>query len=296
MFRRLIEMPGAPVVQKVVNEFAADARVYDGFDTQPAGSREREFFDRLAVLDVSTIYPLLIFIFRQPAEKLSVERRRKVVTILESWLVRRMLIRLTPKNYNRYFLELLRSVQKDVEHADEVLGGELRGATADTNIWPSDQALLVSLTQNTLYYRVAGHRIVMVLAAIESALRERERKSERVSLPSGLTIEHILPQKWQTHWPVGGDPQAVFDRENHVNRLGNLTLTTSSLNPGMSHASWSQKMPALRRHSLLLLNARLCEKYDDKWDEKTIDNRGADLAAEIVRIWPGPNATSWDGG
>jgi hypothetical protein len=135
----------------------------------------------------------------------------------------------------------------------------------------------------------------MILGAVEQTLRARDSKAESLSLPSGLTVEHILPQAWNTHWPVNvDDSQAVLNRELHVNRLGNLTLTTSSLNPAMSDAPWKQKRTALRSHSLLLLNAQLCDRYADDWDEATIDARSAALAEEIMGIWPGPTAHKWE--
>jgi hypothetical protein len=135
----------------------------------------------------------------------------------------------------------------------------------------------------------------MILGAVEQTLRARDSKAESLSLPSGLTVEHILPQAWKTHWPVNvDDSQAVLNRELHVNRLGNLTLTTSSLNPAMSDAPWKQKRTALRSHSLLLLNTQLCDRYADDWDEATIDARSAALAEEIMGIWPGPTAHKWE--
>lgn len=47
----------------------------------------------------------------------------------------------------------------------------------------------------------------------------------RVSYP----IEHVLPQKWPSNWPVD-ELEEELARSEHVHRLGNLTLLTTSLN------------------------------------------------------------------
>jgi hypothetical protein len=290
-FQRLLDKKPVTPVEEIIDEFAHDATTFASFETQPTGSREATFFQRLSVLDVTTIYPLLLLLFRDHSAVLTPARRRRAVELLESWLVRRMLCRLTPKNYNRYFLELLRAVQEDVAHADDILYSELSSATAETNRWPEDAELTKALTTRSLYMSVPGARIVMVFGAIEQALRTS--KSEQVALPANLTIEHVLPQKWQEHWSVGDDPSAVYERDIHVNRLGNLTLVTGSLNPSISNAAWQLKRPELRKHSLLLLNRDLCDENPNVWDEALIDKRSAALTSVVTRIWPGPDAAYW---
>lgn len=120
------------------------------------------------------------------------------------------------------------------------------------------------------------------------------RKSEAVDLPTGLTIEHIMPQKWEKYWKVDpNDIAAVTKRWDHINRLGNLTLVTGALNPSASNREWAVKREALKRHSLLLLNRELCDENRSTWDEEKIDARSARLAESIIRIWPGPDAAVW---
>ena len=286
-FLRLLNRSETPPVADLVEEFHRDSLNFLAFDAQASGSLERSFFDRLSVLDVTTIYPLLLFLFRQEPSVLPVVRRRHALAILESWLVRRMLCRLTPKNYNRFFLELLRAVRGEPQVADEVLLARLQSGTSDTARWPQDEELREVLVTRSLYWAVAGSRIAMTLGAIE--LRMRSKKTESVNLPLGLTIEHVLPQDWHEHWPVQeGDLAAEIDRASHVNRLGNLTLVTSSLNPSLSNSAWPKKRAALLDHSILLLNREICSDPSSVWSEASIDARSARLAGEIAEIWPRP--------
>jgi hypothetical protein len=291
-FKKLLDRPDAPSVVTTVQEFAADSQVFTAWEALRAHSYERLFFERLASLEVTTIYPLLLDLFRQPENVLARPRRTRGLKLLESWLVRRMLCRLTTKNYNRYFLELLKAVRKDPAHTDDVLHEQLTIATAETNLWPEDAQLRDTLVNRSLYWQVAGHRIVMVLGAIEMSMRTN--KSEAIDLPLGLTIEHILPQKWERHWKVDPrDTDAVTTRWDHVHRLGNLTLVTGALNPSTSNREWKVKREALRKHSLLLLSKELVDENRNTWDETKIDARSDRLAELIVKIWPGPNSPAW---
>lgn len=292
-FRKLLDDPSTPGITDVVQEFAADARTFRSFDTQPAGSKEQRFFERLDILDTTTALPLALYLFRQPAETLSQDRRRRALAIVESWLVRRMLCRLTTKNYNRYFLDLLKAVKANVEQADTVLLDTLRAATAETNSWPSDETLDSALTTLPLYGQVSQPRVVMTLAAIENAMRSE--KSEEVPLPAKLTIEHVMPQRWRSTWPVDppGDLAKTGERERHIHRLGNLTLVTGKLNPSLSNSAWLTKRPELNNHSVLLLNRRVVDEHPEVWDEAAIDNRSVQLADYIERIWPSPTSSVW---
>ena len=112
-----------------------------------------------------------------------------------------------------------------------------------------------------------------------------------------LQIEHVLPQRWRDHWPV--DPtlddeqraEAEANRELHGNRLGNLTLITSKLNPSISNGPWPAKRAKLEEHSILHLNRDLVTGHETEWAEADIDARGEKLASVICRHWPLP-ATS----
>lgn len=293
-FQRLLDRNLATPVAEIIEEFADDATTFASFDRQAVGSREETFFRRLGVLDMSTITPLLLFLFRRQSAELVRTRRMRALEILESWLVRRMICRLTPKNYNRYFLELLRAAQVDIAHADDIVFDVLRNATAETNRWPEDGEVANVLISRSLYHAIPRSRIVMLLSAVEHALRTS--KSEQLPLPAQLTIEHILPQAWQQNWPAtGSDPGAKYERDVHVNRVGNLTLLTQSLNPALSNAGWDVKRAELQKHSLLLLNRELCDAYRSRWNEAMIDERSAALAGVIARIWPSPISPYWNG-
>src|SRR5699024_2181346 len=94
-----------------------------------------------------------------------------------------------------------------------------------------------------------------------------------------------LPRQWRQNWPVP-TPQEEVDRDEHVHRLGNLTLLTTPLNSSVSNRPWPGKKEALTRHDVLLMNRGLREA--ESWDEASIDQRSADSIAAIIRTWPVP--------
>jgi hypothetical protein len=214
--------------------------------------------------------------------------------------VRRAILRLTAKNYNRTLTSLLTAIKADIARADEAVVRELRSSQATTAWWPSDSALRTRLEEGDLYGYVGQARMRMLLEACELDLRD-PAKTEPIAIPAGLSIEHALPQLWEEHWPLpaGGDPEVLrSNRDAHVNRLGNLTLVTQPLNTAMSNAPWRasdtspySKRAELARRSVLLINQRLCQH--DHWDEDLIDQRGRELADRIIRTWPGPDASVW---
>ena len=116
-------------------------------------------------------------------------------------------------------------------------------------------------------------------------------------MPTGLTIEHVIPQSWEEHWPLpdaGGEEsnaQAHRTRRERIHRLGNLSLVTGSLNPALGKDPWAAKKAQLLQFSTLQLNADLITNpnYATTFDDSSIDERGERLAGLLVHEWPGPD-------
>jgi len=298
-FRKDILRPGdAPPMAELIPRLCADARITREFDDFEEGTPEELFFSRMEALDTTTMLPIALFLFR--TTELTAERRLRALAALESWLVRRAIMRLTAKNYNRILTSLLKAIKADAEHADEAIVRELRSSQATTAIWPPDDEAQTRLEQGEMYGNVGQRRLCMIVEACELDMRD-SAKTEAITLPAGLSIEHALPQSWEENWPVDDaeDPEAAAEnRAAHVNRLGNLTLVTQPLNSSLSNAPWQatdsdphSKREELAKRSVLLINQRLCQ--NEEWNEQLIDERSADLAERIMRTWPGPDAETW---
>ena len=162
------------------------------------GSVEATFFHRLDALDTSTVLPLVLFLFRETA--VSQDRRRRALRMIESWLVRRMLMGLTAKNYNQQIPVIIGRVAADAERADEIILEELRTGIGEISRWPTDDELRQQLLERGMYGYIAQPRLAMVLGAVEESLYSS--KVEALQVPAKLSIEHVMPQTWEEHWPL----------------------------------------------------------------------------------------------
>ena len=146
------------------------------------------------------------------------------------------------------------------------------------------------------YGGIAQYRIRLLLGSVDARLqRSDHHKGEPVKSIEydRLEVEHVLTVSWKEYWPVEAPDlgeRIVLEQERsaHVHRIGNLTLVSNRLNPAMSNGPWKEKRPALKEHSHLRLNARLCQEAD--WNEQSIRSRGEWLAEVVSHIWPGPDS------
>lgn len=135
----------------------------------------------------------------------------------------------------------------------------------------------------------------MVLEAVEDDLRgwsggKPGLGGQRVPR-SKFTIEHVMPQQWRRHWDAPKGKVTPEQRDQLVQRLGNLTLVTSKLNSKLSNAAWESKHTELTKHDVLHLNRSVLGKRA-RWTEQHILERSQMLAERIASIWPVPEGHS----
>jgi hypothetical protein len=279
---------------KTVADVAADlghvGATYQALEHFDPHSHEGTFLYRWRTVDAGTTTPVLLWLFSQPPAVVSTDDRRHCLDAIESFLVRRMICRMTTKDYNKFFLELLARLHSAAPgQAASTLVGYLSSQKSESRKWPSDRELQHAILDLPLYRLLTRGRLRMVLEAIEDALRTPLTEESHVARGT-LTIEHVLPQAWQEHWPLpdGGETlETELDRERLLHSLGNLTLVNGRLNPSLSNAAWSNKRAALADHTVLHLNKALLARHgEDAWTEEAIRARGAALADIVTAIWP----------
>jgi hypothetical protein len=276
---RVMELPADRNAETLATELCRDAAIMRSFDENPIDSPAGRFFRALSGADVTTPLPLTLLLFKL---ELPAEQLERALGALESYLVRRMLLGLTTKNYNNLFVDMLDLVKERPDQADQVLLERLSGSGAPSSVWPDDAAVRAHLSHRPLYGWIARARIEYVLWELELVLRSTSKTENIVDKPPKLSIEHVLPQEWATSWPVTAPSEAASAaREGLVNVLGNLTLVTGALNSSMSNAAWAIKQ------SILLLNQPI--KSREQWNEEAIHVRGTALIEMIVKRWPGPD-------
>ncbi|MEM1332990.1 MAG: DUF262 domain-containing HNH endonuclease family protein, partial [Actinomycetota bacterium] len=294
-FRRHMDRVSRDVLA-VVQAVARDAAVYVQLQNDRSRTPEGIFLYRWEAMENQVVTPLLLWLFGQPVDLLSVEQRRLALRSIESFLVRRMVARRTTKNYNRLFLEALAHVKSgEVHDAGTRLTSFLAGQTADANSWPSDTEFATAFVTEPSYSRLKRARLRMILEALEDDLRSPRTEDQYVTRGS-LTIEHLMPQGWTpAAWPLPGDSDSTAEtlvRNRLLQTVGNLTLVTSRLNPELSHGPWEHKRPRIDEHGVLRLHSGF--KNSNTWNEELIVSRSGALAQRAIAIWPHPESAPAD--
>jgi hypothetical protein len=257
-------------------------------------------------MEVSTVYPLLLEVFRRLEAADRTDDLVQVMNDLESYLVRRMVCHLTTKNYNRFVADILGTLQGVDDHAvADVIRLALVNTMGDSVKWPDDEEFRRHWMTGEVYENLTKSRVRMLLTALERGLWTK--CSDPIALTDGLTIEHIMPVEWKQHWPIVVDEepesaeedvvefhakiaQGIYQERNGlIHTIGNLTLLTGNLNPVVSNGPWTQKREAFKEHCGYALTRQVCDL--EEWNENTIRERGERLFTVALKLWPRPSVT-----
>jgi hypothetical protein len=294
-FRAYVEEGKRPIAD-VMADVVHVAAAYRMLESESSDAALDRFLYRWHVIEAGVATPVLLWLFAEPG--ISTAERERALKALESYLVRRTACRLTTKDYNRLFIELVARLHQDPTLAGDPVVSYLAAQDADAREWPDDRQLQAAFIELPLYRLLTRGRLRMLLEAVEESLRGPYAESQHV--PKKLTIEHVMPRAWRTHWasPGGNDlREAEAQRDRLVHSIGNLTLLNSKLNTTQSNGPWDKKQLALDAHSVLYLNKRLLDGYRGQvWDESGIRTRSRALAELAGAVWPSAAAMTVAGG
>ncbi len=278
---------------KTIHEIAKDMKeigeIYRDIEaTRHEDEDIKKFLDRRKTMNAGAVTPLLLWLLSEDMPKKTL---KACIKALESFLVRRVVCSCSTQGYGKLFVSLLAKMHKSPnDQADDILISHLAKQTTQVTRWPSDEELQKEFVEEPLYWWLTIGRLRMVIMGIEEQLRTNHTETQKV--PSGLQIEHVMPQAWRANWPIqdSGD-ESEENRERSINMIGNLTLVKGSLNSSLSNSPWESKRKALAKHSTLFLNKRLVEH--EVWNDETIKERSKHLAELAAQAWPRPNAKAY---
>lgn len=263
------------------------AKYFEVFLLPNQTSRLGLFCRRMQLLDTSTLTPLIFyFLEHHDAESPEMEQ---ILGDLESYVVRRFVCGLTTKSYNRIFTtRLLAELAKERRSDAAALREKLSNLTGDSQLWPSDAAFEQGWCYRGLYQGKNTSKVRAILEALE--LGRRTTKQELLPLPDGLTVEHVMPQKWETNWTIADkSAEALANRKRLLHSIGNLTLVTSAFNSALSNEAFAVKRPEIVTTSLLMLNTYFQQFADqDIWDEAKIVDRADAMFPLAKAVWARP--------
>ncbi len=235
---------------------------------------------RLARWGAQTSHPVLMVAFElREDEAIDDSELRRVVAIVESFLVRRHLARIPTNALNRLFVQIVGRLEKAPGFAD-ALHRELSRKRLD---WPDDERLREAVRSQPYYHIGRPHQRKMILERLERSFEHPEPVDFDESV---LQIEHILPQTLSAEWrqelkALDQDPDRVHD--DLVHTLGNLTLT--AFNGPLSNNPFERKKE-IYGDSHLELNRAL--EQAPAWGREEILARADVLARQAASIWLAP--------
>jgi alkylated DNA nucleotide flippase Atl1 len=204
---------------------------------------------------------------------------RRVVAIIESFLVRRQLARIATNSLSKLFVQVIDRLP-DGEGFADALHRELSRERLD---WPDDEWIGKAVQTQRFFHIGRWDQRKMILERLERSFDHPEKLDFD---ESALQIEHILPQTLSAGWheqlsALGQDPDEVHNELVHT--LGNLTLT--AFNGTLSNNPFERKRE-IYGDSHLELNRALQE--NEVWGRDEILARADVLAAQISKIWMNP--------
>lgn len=311
-YKRWIESspPRYQSVRAELEDFSRYGNEYRRFELVTGEDLRCDRIERIVRdFDVSTALPLVLFL-RLEANLAEMDLQR-CLDMVQSYIVRRAFRGEETKEYNKLFVELVGAL-KDLKGPEvpAVLEKRLLAGKGTTRVWPTDNDVIEAARSRGIYNALRQPALRVILERLE--LSQRGKKSENEPIPSGLQIEHIMPQAWFKHWPIGTEVveentvrfsfmaaenqkhlvAPAQERNRVLQTLGNLTLLNQYLNPAAGNGSFALKKIEYA-NSVLRLN-----RYFDlisTWDEDTITNRGTELGKLMCQIWPRPPGPSSQG-
>ena len=238
--------------------------------------------------DCTTMIPYVMYVIKNVSDTFE---RNKIFDYLEAYIVRRLICKMSTKNYSDLFSEEL--VNSNIRTADDFI--QTINKKVGSLEMPNNKELLRCCKE----VEHPNYRGLTILYLMESRMSSNPYSSMQMRQYSSYTLEHLMPQKWEKNWPLplGADSE---ERSKKIRTLGNFTMLTQSLNSSISNADWTTKLngkieKGLKEYAkgLLTMEGVLDLQI---WDEDAIVARSAWLAKKASELWPShlPNEISID--
>lgn len=259
-----------------LRRMARFGRYYCLFIIGPADSPKIEV--RLArlrkLVDVAATTVMVLFERFHQDKTLSDDEFSEAIDTLESYVFRRSVLGAETRSGGNIFSNLASKIRRDAPLKSLKARLALMGRGKE---FPGDEEFMLALTTADLYHR---RTCFYMLERLTNSGKEK-------SAVSGLSIEHVLPQKAELsdNWKMMLGVRWREIQQTWLHRLGNLTL--SGFNSELQAASFQEKrdlQPGGYATSSVWLNLELAKL--DRWTSAEMDARGQQLAKLALKVWP----------
>ncbi|SFG70610.1 DUF262 domain-containing protein [Sporolactobacillus nakayamae] len=237
-----------------------------------------EYFISFSKLNVTVIYPFVLELYYDYTnEKLSEKYFIRILCLLESCIIRRVICTLPPNSISKIIVSLLKDIDKDsyLESAEKILLSKKGPQRFPRNEEFKDSFLYKDM------YSLKNCKFIL-----ERLVNYGNREILNIE---SFSIEHIMPQsnnlsqKWIN--ALGQNWEQIHTKYLHT--IGNLTLTRYNGEMGKKFFTEKRDMQNGFKDSICKLNTDLVKL--DTWNEHEILSRANRLYDEANLIWPIPN-------
>lgn len=227
----------------------------------------------------TTLIPYVLYIAKNVAEE---DERNKMYGILESYVMRRMIVHTSTKNYNRLFTSLILNAVLD----SNSLASKLNTPLDVTTFVPTDEDLQKGF-ENSKLVNLQAKGIIYLL---ESKIRPENSATILYGF-NHYSLEHLMPKKWRNNWTLCDTEDLARQRDSKLLTLGNLAIIPQSLNTSIRDGDWQTKKAGIGQNKPGLAHCAvgLCTIYDalqkDSWTEDDIAARAAWLCEKAEIVW-----------
>lgn len=289
---RLRGQDGGFQISELMASIHVDALRFEKIDRPSGNGRFELFLERMKRLNIVVFYPLLLEVMaRRETDPMDADAFGE---IMESYLVRRLVCGAQTRSYGSLALTILKAIRVENGKLTSENLHDVLTSLSGSDEWPSNEVFKRNWTSRQFYGYFKRDRVLMVLQALEHRYQSRNGKAEPLMSFdwSQLQIEHIMPQSWETYWPLPDDVTAEERRAN-LQGIGNLTLVSSKLNPSLSNGPWQDleaekpgKRSGLHAHTILMINRKLLDDHEDSWSDTSIRSRAEQMFVDAKDIWP----------
>lgn len=234
-------------------------------------------------LDVHTAIPYILYILKNVGDKVTQD---EIFSLLESYIVRRVISGASSNNYSDLFTENL--IGQEISTYDDLCEYLGNKEVHESLHMPYNSEVAEGIRTNK---RLSTEKARSILYLLESKLREKS-SSQTVLLPySQYTLEHLMPQSWETNWNIPDGLSEIEQiefkqkRNTAIATLGNMAIITLGLNAKASNKAWKQKLSSGLKEKAVDLLTLKDVIHRNKWEESDIEERANWLAEMANEVW-----------
>lgn len=277
-------------IEDLLAEIKRYASYYNRITLEGESDKQlKSLFLNLRRLNITVVNPLLMEFcdaFDSPRNRILKSDFEDLLSLVESYLVRRAVCDCATNSLNRFFpsiISKMRNLSTDYDYCKSFIA--LLALEKNTaRRFPGDNEFNHAMITRNMY---GFRKVLYLLNRLENSFHN---KNNPIDFSTGqYSIEHIMPQNALAHdeWiqMLGGDDIAEEVYGELLHTLGNLTVT--AYNSELSDGAFVEKKKRMEGgfdHDIISLSEDC--KNIEIWNKDTILARANRLSNQALKVWP----------